>query len=516
MKNIFLLLFYNFAIISLFSQELEENLPIQYNYTEDVVFTEDFTGAIRLYKEMISFDPKNPVFYYKLGFAYLNTFDKQDSAIFFLNKSIKLYKKNYRNEMSPLEAKFYLARAYRLTNQIDSALFTLYEIKKIVNDSVFLFSIEKEIKSIQATCKLNQYIKDLPQEINSSYTEHSPILIGNYNILLFTSRRKNNISIELPDGQWAENIYMSKKIDTSWTDAEIVTELSSFSNDATCFATYDQKHLLVYKDDEAGSIFITTYEDNRWATPVKLPRPINSIYRESHASMTKNMDTIFFTSNRPGGYGGMDIWMSVKDSLGKWKKPENLGPNLNTKKDEESPNISIDGKTLYFSSNGRVGFGGFDIYKTKLNEFGKWTLAQNMGYPINSSKDDLFYVDYKNQNIALFASYRTDSTKRSDVFVFNLDTANIDKNIVNYGFLLDSTENPIKDALIQIKNIKTNKINFAKPTNLGKFIFVTEPFSEYEISIVLNNKKIFDDNIYVNDYKQKIVFYKKIILSVYR
>lgn len=514
MKYFCLLPIFILIYSSIFSQEIDENLPVQYNYTEDVVFTEDFSGAIRLYKEMISFDPKNPVFYYKIGFAYLNTFDKQDSAIYFLNKSIKLYTKSYRNEMSPLEAKFYLARAFRLTNQTDSALLTLYDVRRIAKDSAFLVSIDKEIKSIQAACKLNPYIKDMPKEINSNYTEHSPVLIGNYSVLMFTSRRKNNISIELPDGQWAENIYMSKLIDSTWTEAEIVTELSSFSNDATCFATYDQKHLLIYKDEEAGSIFITTFEEKNWTTPVKLPRPINSMFRESHASMSKNMDTIFFTSNRPGGYGGMDIWMSVKDSVGNWKKPENLGPNVNTKKDEESPNISYDGKTLYFSSNGRVGFGGFDIYKTRLNEFGKWTLAQNMGYPVNSSQDDLFYVDYKNENIALFASYRTDTTSRSDVFVFNLDTANLDKKIVNYGFLLDSTENPIKDALIQIKNLKTNKLYFAKTTNVGKFVFVTEPFSQYELSIVLNNQKIFDDNILVNDYKQNIVFYKKIILNV--
>ncbi len=503
-------IFIFFLPIILFSQNnTNEN---QYNYTENLAYAEDFSGAIRMYKQMINFDPKNPVFNYKLGFAYLNTFGKQDSAAIYLNKANKLYDDNYRADVSPFDIKFYLARAYRLQEKIDSSIIILETLKTEVKSDKYLMAINKELKSTRKSMNNLFSVSDLDSVINSTFSEHSPVFSNSENILIFTSRRYNSNSTSYDDGQYDEDIYYSKRLDGVWSSPKLMDEFSTPANEATSNLTPNGTHLLIYKDDANGSIYISHHKDNKWSEPEKLPRPINSRNRETHASLTPDGNQIFFTSNRRGGFGGLDIWTSFKMG-NKWTDPINLGAAINSKGDEESPNISNDGQVLYFSSNGREGYGGFDIFKSEKTQFNTWGMAENLGYPINSIGDDIFFTPINQTDKAFYSSYRSDSKGNADIFVVYIDSSNVNKKTINIGYVYDKNKKPVDSTQVIIFNETTNKKYLAKPTKTGKFIFLTESNNKYTLKVKRKNKILFTDTFIMPDSVPQKVLYKKIILT---
>jgi len=485
---------------------------LQFNYTENIVFTEDFSGAIRMYKQMIAFDYKSPVFPYKLGFAYLNTFGKQDSAVIYLNIANSLYTDDYKAEVSLFEIQFYLARAYRLQKNIDSALILLEFLKTETQNDQLIYAVDRELEVLQLSLKNMFTVNNLDSVINSVFSEHSPIYDENQNILIFTSRRYNSNSTKYNDGQYDEDIYYSKIINGVWSSPILMTDLSTSANEATSCITSHGTQLVVYKDDARGSIYISTFADDFWQEPVKLPHPINSRFRETHASLTPDGNQIFFTSDRHGGMGGLDIWTSIKLADG-WSKPINLGSAVNSAGDEESPNISVDGKTIYFSSDGRDGFGGFDIFRSTITDFGTWSLAENLGYPINSIGDDIFFSPILSTDRAFYSSYRGGTQGDADIFVVYLDSTSINRKTVNIGFLFDENNNPIDSAEIQIFNNTKGQKFIANPTKQGKFLFITEANNNYTLIIKREGLILFSDSFTMPDTVPEKTFYKNIVLT---
>ncbi len=510
-KIVFFLNLFFILAIKIFSQVGDES-QLQYNYTDKLAYTEDFSGAIKMYKQMIFFDSKNPVFYYKLGFAYLNTLDRADSAIINLKKARDLYTKKYRSELSIWDIRFYLARAYRLNKNIDSSLMILENLRDQSHNAQFIKNINNEIAVTQQSITNLFTVDDLDSVINSNYTEHSPVYSKKNNMLIFTSRKYHKNSQKYPDGQYDEDIYYSDWVNNSWSSPKLMKQFSTPHNEATASILDQGDYLLIYKDDGNGNIYSSELKNGKWTKPKKLPRPINSKFRETHASMTSDRKQIFFTSDRPGGMGGLDIWTSTRQANGKWSKPRNLGDAINTPRDEESPNISGDGQVLYFSSNGRKGFGGFDIFKSHRTEFNTWTIAKNLGYPINSVGDDIFFSQIANTDKAFYSSYRYGSKGNADIFIVYLDSTKKPAKTINYGFILDSLENPVDSIDIEIINNKTGIKAMAKPTLNGKFIFITESKTTYTLKILLKNKIIYVDSFTTSDTVPKISFYKKIII----
>jgi len=512
----FIFLFYIFGLLlTSVAQNEDGQQQIQFNVTEDLVYTEDFTGAIRMYKQMISFDPKNPAFYYRLGFAYLNTFGKQDSALFYLQKADELYDPKYRSDVSPFEVKFYLARAYRLNNKIDSSIIILETLRTETFNEQFMLSINCELEKTRNFLNNLFTVENLDSIINSAYTDHSPVFCEDENILIFTSRRFHDNNSKYDDGQYDEEIYFSKINDAQWTDPVKLDVFSTPNNEASVNFGHTSKELLIYKDDDNGSIYLSKYSNDKWSAPLKLPKPINTRHRETHASMTTDGSIIYFTSDRGGGYGGLDIWCSVKLATGEWSKAINLGPGVNSKGDEESPNISFDGNTLYFSSDGRdKSFGGFDIYKSTKTEFNTWGYAENIGYPINSIGDDIFFTPIISTEKAFYTSYRYGSKGKADIFIVYLDSTNVNKQTINIGYVYDQNEQPINDVEICITNTKTSEKRIAKPAQTGKFIFVTEANNSYSIDVNYNNQVVFTDLITFPDTVPSKKFYRTIVINV--
>ncbi|MBN2663308.1 MAG: PD40 domain-containing protein [Bacteroidales bacterium] len=518
MKKLLALIF----LITIFFQSYSQRDSVL--LAEELIYNQDFNSAIVFYKQLISMDPKNPDYYGRLGFCYLNSVEKRDSAMAPYKKAIELYddlsrRKRRRVMSNPLELQFYLARSYRVNLMFDSAIIELNSLKTKTKNRKILKLIDNEINLCVDGQELMSHpvdivIKNLEPNINTAFTEHTPVFSLDETELIFTSRKKlNNNSVLDYDNEYDENIYISKKDSAgNWLPPEPISNINTPDHEATISMSHDQSKLFIYKDEDEGSIYYSNFSNRQWQTPIKMGPTINTKYRETHASLSYDGTTLFFTSNRPGGYGGMDIYITKLMPDGKWGPAVNVGPGINTNKDEESPYILPDGKTLYFSSRGHGGLGGFDIFKTNLNDFGTWTMPENIGYPINSIDDDVFFFPTFDEQRAYFASKNGDNNYgSSDIYLMKLPEINNSPYVIMTG-KLSVCEGDLPPADIQIIDNTTDNFYIATPKD-EKFVFVTQKDHNYTVVVLVNEQEVFSETFDVDPNSPKYMIYKVIKLD---
>lgn len=498
---------------------IHHNLSAQKNSIkigEDLIYNQNFDNAISFYKKLIAMDPYNPEYQYKLGFCYLNTIAKRDSSITPIKNSLQIYKKLRKKQKkqtnyNPLEAKFYLARAYRVNFIYDTALTLLGELKNKITHEKSLKLIENEQKLCIDGLKLyakpiNIQIENLGNKINTEYTEHTPLFSSDETMLIFTSRKKLFNDAELNyDNEYDENIYIATKDSLGkWTTPKPITEINTHDHEATVSLSYDATKLFIYKPEADGTIYMSKFKNEHWQPPEKLNSKINTRNRETHASISYDGKTLYFTSDRNGGYGGLDIYYSKLTKKGTWGRPVNLGPGINTPKDEEAPYILPDNKTLYFSSKGHGGLGGFDIFKTTINDFGTWSYPTNLGYPINSIDDDVFFFPTPDQQRAYFASKKNDDNYgKSDIYIMTFPKIQNSPLVIISAKLIIKTE---KTPNLKITLTDTNnKEKFIATPKNGKFIFVTKKGHKYKLNIRNKKKQLYSQIIEIPENAPRII-----------
>jgi len=245
--------------------------------------------------------------------------------------------------------------------------------------------------------------------------------------LIFTYKGERSIGglqdeygVPDPKGMYSEDILVSYKLGNIWlTPQDIGSNINSAAHDACIALSGDGQKLFVYKDSQEGSgdIYESVLDSNVWTSPVKMNININSEYWEGSASLSPDEKTIYFTSEKPGGFGGRDIYKSSLREDGIWDEAVNLGPAVNTPYDDDAPFIHPDGKTLYFSSQGHNSMGGFDIFFTEILTDTLWAPSQNIGYPINTSGNDIFYVVSANSKRGYYSSERSGGFGQHDIFI---------------------------------------------------------------------------------------------------
>jgi len=231
-------------------------------------------------------------------------------------------------------------------------------------------------------------------------------------------------------------------------------------------------------------------------TYFRLDEGINTANQESHISISANAQTMYFTSNRPGGYGGMDIYKVNKLPNNTWGKAQNLGPTINTKYNENGPFIHPNGKILYFSSAGHKSMGGLDIYRTDL-ENGSWTTPKNIGYPINSTEDDVYYVPTTDGKRAYLSSYRKGSLGKTDIFLIKTPNQEIKGLFVLKGKIVSTDKSAIGNAIISVKYKGRNIGMYNTNKATGKFLFIVEAGKNYDIEIFAEGFKTFKTKLNV-------------------
>jgi len=364
------------------------------------------------------FNPNNADLNYKIGICYLNTSYKE-KALEHLEKAYNI-KRDVHSDLN-----LYLARAYHLNLKFDSAIIYYKSFINSLETNKKTKYIEEINKYIQECNNGKELIKDtvkvmidnLGSTINSIYPDYGPVINADESMLIFTSRRNTNTG-EMRDpesGKYYEDIYIAYLEDWGqWKLEQPGEPINSIYHDAAIGLSPDGQTLYLYKGNNGGDIYVSYLKGSKWTNPEPLPYPINTKYHESSASLGPDGKTLYFVSDRPGSKGGRDIWMSKRNNK-QWSYPINL-TNINTTFDEEGVFIHPDGKTLYFSSKGHNTMGGYDIFKS-TNENGKWTNPTNLGYPINTPDEDLYFVLSASGIHAYISSSRKGTIGDQDLFI---------------------------------------------------------------------------------------------------
>ena len=451
---------------------------------------EKFDDAAEKIKALMINHPDEPILNLQLGLCMLNMDYKTDDAIPFLEKAKGYYPLEVRKNQRAIEARFYLAQAYHLNHQFEEALAELIALKDNIppKQKSLLKLIELETGYNQNAIKLKSNpvdfrISNLGQAINSENDEHSPV------ILIFTSNRQGTGSLTTTDGMYYEDVHQSIWREGRWLPAlNLGQKINTDGNDATCSLSADGQTMIIYRNDGiSGDLYYSQLTDKGWSSPVKFAKPINTDYNETHGSLSNDGQTLVFSSDRPGGFGGRDLYMVKKLPNGSWGKVLNLGPTINTTEDEESPFMSPDGKALYFASMGHMSMGGFDIFSTRRLDATeqKWSEPENIGYPINTPGDDLFYSPTSDGQRVYYASERPGGYGRSDIWLIEFPAKDERALAVVAGFIF--TEEGLPSYESQIKRAKKETgeevgIYRAHPET-GKYVMIVPTGIEFTMTI---------------------------------
>ncbi len=280
------------------------------------------------------------------------------------------------------------------------------------------------IESIKNPVDLNPI--NMGEAINNVTDEYFPRLTADESEIIVTVRRPKDENTICAFCTTEEDFYQSVKSDEAWGARAPLTAINSHYNEGAQTISPDGKYLfftLCNTDYGYGScdLYYSNRIGGRWSRPKNFGQPVNTPTWESQPSVAPDGKTIYFTSKRPGGYGGEDIWKTTMLGEGRFSPPENLGPTINTPDNETAPFIHSDGKTLYFVSTGHVGMGGRDIFfSTKVGEK-EWTEPINLGYPINTKEDELDIFINSKGNTAFYSSEKEGGFGGVDIYYFELD-----------------------------------------------------------------------------------------------
>ncbi|MCD6367325.1 MAG: PD40 domain-containing protein [Bacteroidales bacterium] len=496
---------------SLFSQNLKATFNEADAYLED----ENWTEAVKYFQQVYTAQPENGNVQFKLGYCYLNM-NQPKRAIRYLKEAVsridaKETEDNYDVVSAPLETYYYLGQAYHLDYQFQKSIdfLTLLKNQLSQDETDFLIKIDQIINWDKNGILLMKYpvkmdVINLGDSINSTYEDHSPVFSADESVLLFTSRREGSVGGKLlEDNQYDEDIYITHRNDDGfWKKAQNMgTPVNTVNHDATIGLSVDGQMLLIYRDDNGdGNIYYSNLNGDQWSAPKKFPAPVNSKSRETDASLSADGQTLFFTSDRKGGLGGLDIYMSRKLPTGDWGIPQNLGPNINTPYNDEGPYIHPDGVTLFFSSKGHQSIGGYDIFFSMLNEeTGKWEEPTNIGYPINTTGDDVFYLPTPDGKRAYYASSQYDSKGKTDIYLISLPEAKEKELTVMSGYVIAGDGTVPQNMMITVTDVETQEeIGIFTPNSkTGKYLFILKPGKTYDVLVEADNYLYYSEKIEV-------------------
>jgi hypothetical protein len=484
------------ALLTLFtsnashSQARIENKQKFYE-AEGYILFEEYDEALTIYLQLIKSYPTNSNLKYRIGQCYIFKPGEKDKALSYLEDAVKNINPNYKEGKfkesgAPYDAYYFLANAYRINNQLDKALET-YELfnknlnTKIYNPDVVNLQIESCIHA-RELMKTPLYIRkeNLGETINDQYPDLNPVVSGDQNSMVY-----NKLT------PFQEALLFSKKVNGKWTDPINIIPDLGLGQEAGNYATSlseDGKELYIYRRgaDYDGNIYVTRQNNNgQWSNIIKLNDNINTKFWESHATLSHDGKKLYFTSNRKGTIGGLDIWVSERDSVDDWSPAVNLGPVINTIYNEETPFLSEDDKTLFFSSAGQYNMGGYDIFYSTLLDNGQWSVPLNVGYPLNTTDDDLFFHPVNSGYQAYYSMIDKSGYGLADIYKLEIFSDDHPRKFtvrgtVNVADLVVSPEDSIMIRSFNAKNPERSLITYSDPRT-GEYQFFAQ-HGDYEIT----------------------------------
>ncbi len=408
-------------------KEAEKNYEIYENKKE----------ALKLYLEAYALDPENPETNYWVGRLYLETAYRA--------RSLKYLKFAYESESKKVEEDvlYLLAQSYHLNHEFETAIehYKKYQDEFLKEKDDLYPIVNWKIKQCKTGIELKANpidvtIENVGPTINSEFPDYAPVINATETEMVFTSRRPGSTGGLLdPNSEYYEDIYITYKSNGRWLPPKSISDqINEEYHDASIGLSADGNELFIYKDDgkRSGDIYVSDVKDDgTWSKPVRLPSQISDKRSyENSVAVSPDKKTLIFASDREGGlgdvykrqgYGGLDLYMCTKNEKGDWGEPVNLGSKINTRFSEDGPFMDLNGRILYFSSKGHKSMGGFDIFKTVLDpETGEWSEPENMGYPLNTADDDIYFVLSGDGSHGYYASAREDSYGEKDIYLIKM------------------------------------------------------------------------------------------------
>ena len=462
----------------------------------------EYLKAVKLYKEVAAGDTADIRSAYKAGVCLFKLGRMDTMTQKYLLKAVRKFD----------EAHYFLGRVYLRNNKLYEALHEfLFAKGRYISE---FETPQEDIERWAATAKrsieesLNKQtlrVNNLGGIINSLFPEYSPVLSPDETMLLFTSRREGSTGGEKdPYGNYYEDIYYSMKSDSGWSKAQPFSKNVNTNTHDACVSFTPEGDLIIYRTDAkltGGDLYISTFNGTEWSVPVIMTGKINSEYQEPSASFSPLSNEVIFSSNKPDGFGGKDLYRITRFSGDMFSNPLNLGQKINTPYDEDAPFITSNDKVLYFSSNGSSTSGGYDIFRSTLNEEnGTWGPPEHIGMPLNSTGDDIYFIVTKDGKTAYFASNRPGGAGETDIYEIDM------KELENPLTVIEGSLNVEEGKTIDLSSVEITVL----VESTGKTAGVYKLAKNYNTFILLVDKsieyKIVVESPEIEPFVQKIKF----------
>ena len=497
----------------------------------------DYRGALRIYRQIYEINKADAKINFLIGKCNVQL-QNMEEAIIYLQTALKL------NPDVDNDLHFLLGEAYQYLGKLDSAIVEYNTYKsamkpqRLKNDPVVdLLDQAITAKNLMGH-PVNAKITNLGSNINSEFDDGLPSITADGKTMILTSRRPDTkgSGIDPNTGQFFDDIYISTWNDEKgkWRTAEGVEgDLNTNGHDACLSISPDGSTIFVYRNipkvTGSGDIFYSTKRaDGKWGSPKTMGKPVNSSFFESSACLSPDGNMLYFISEKRGGYGNADIWRSKRIGKNLWAKPVNLGPVINTEDDELGVFVHSDGKTLFFTSRGHKTMGGYDIFMSQMKADSTWTQPVNLGYPINSTKDEISFVMATDGKKAYLSSNKDNGLGGADIYEIDMsnytypirmpgqDTAatkvETALSILKGSVLESSAAQPVEGEIV-IKDIATGKEVTRLFTNEAGDYFVTlKGDKEYELSVEKAGYKKYSEKIMLPFDKEKTYTLVKLIV----
>jgi tetratricopeptide (TPR) repeat protein len=495
-------------LLTSFTYSQDESRKVNAYDADKKFLAGNYESALDDYLTLLEKDPKNDKYNYNIGICYLNTNINKSKAIPYLE--ILTHKPKFDpNSM------YLLGRSYHYANRFDDAIKAYSSFKQTGRGNADnLADVDRQIQFCINAKELMKYplnvsFENLGANVNSPYSDYYPFVPMDESFIIYNTRRPDAGVEAREDGTFHSAVYISKVMDGAFAKAKNIgppIDKKEGEQEIIGLSANGETMLLYYTNLKGiGDIYITSTDKNKTFQPAeKLSENINSAKAEEIAAcLSGDGNTLYFASNRSGGLGGTDLYMARKLPAGNWGPAQNLGPEINTPFDEDFPNITNDGKVLYFSSNGHTSMGGYDIFKAELNETNKqFANPKNVGYPINTTEDNFNFRLSNNGRFGYMAALRDGGLGDLDIYRVTFNDVEPQYSVVN-GHITsaDSTQKlNFPDIFISVTNSKTQEMvgNYLPNPNTGKYIMVLPP-GNYELSIEANGFKTVSDKIAILD-----------------
>jgi len=403
--SLFLILIINVDLLPQnFKKDQETFLEAEY-----FLMFEDYNDALLYYLELYKTYPENNNLAYRIGISYLGIAGRKHLAIEYLEKAAKNSEASYREgslrqTTAPYTAWYFLGNAYRINYQFEKAkeVYRKYRETLLKDDTDNILFIEHQIRVCDnAKSIMENPVKYEEENIGEQFNDEN----NNFNPVISSdgSRFAYMSSLKFYDA-----VLFSYKEKNRWSDPVNITPDLKSDGDLyiSCLADNGNTLYMSKDNDIESDIYFSRYDGVKWSPAEPVSDVINTSYWESHAFVTEDGSAMVFASNRPGGMGGLDLYISYKNDRGGWGQPVNLGPDINTPFNEDRAFLINNGKQLFFCSQGHYNMGGFDLFRSEELENNNWSKPENLGYPINSSDDDVFFMPVNNGRSGYISAHR--------------------------------------------------------------------------------------------------------------